>query len=474
MLTADTTETTIEQIAGWRQGLDDVHRRIGPRFAAPGGARAGGALPGGAAEPGRAQERLAAGRGRSARPTPHGVQRLLDAASWDADAVRDDLRAYVVEHLGDPDGVLIVDETGFLKKGDQVGRRARAQYSGTAGRIENCQVGVFLAYASPRGRAFLDRALYLPEDVGRRRRAAARRPGVPDEVAFATKPELARAMLARAFDAGVPAAWVTGDEVYGGDGELRRWLEGERRPYVLAVARAHAVWRDWTAGRGSRRCCRSCPAAAWARLAVGGREQGAARLRLGAGAAAVRGGGRAGRSGCWCAARSATRGEVAYYRVFGAGGDAAGGAGAGGRQPLGDRGGLRAGQGRGGAGPLRGAALGRLAPARHALPAGARLPRRHPRRGERRRDAGVGGKGGRLTPSDPLTAPGGAPAAAGAGAPGRAAGLPSALVALAPPPPSAGPALPLRPPPPPRRSPENCGCSITAYPGSHNGGMLGP
>ena len=136
--------------------------------------------------------------------------------------------------------VLVIDETGFLKKGTKSVGVAR-QYCGTAGRIENCQIGVFLAYASPRGHAFLDRALYLPkawaEDAARREEA-----GIPPEVGFATKGELAQTMLARAFAAEVPAAWVTGDEVYGNDGDLRRWLEGEQRPYVLAVARSHPVW----------------------------------------------------------------------------------------------------------------------------------------------------------------------------------------------------------------------------------------
>lgn len=142
---------------------------------------------------------------------PQGVQRLLNGAEWEADAVRDDLRDYVVDHLGTPGGILIVDETGFLKKGTKsVG--VQRQYSGAAGRIENCQIGVFLVYASERGLAFIDRALYLPHSwVGdpQRRQDA----GVPETVTFATKPELAHAMLARAFAAQVPAAWVTGDAI---------------------------------------------------------------------------------------------------------------------------------------------------------------------------------------------------------------------------------------------------------------------
>src|SRR3712207_6729809 len=140
---------------------------------------------------------------------------------WDADQVRDDLRGYVVAQLGDADAVLVLDETGFVKKGTKsVG--VQRQYSGTAGRRENCQIGVFLGYASARGRTFLDRELYLPKewaDDPARRHAA----GVPGEVTFATKPELARRVLERAVAAGVPAAWVTGDEIYGDTTDLRHW-----------------------------------------------------------------------------------------------------------------------------------------------------------------------------------------------------------------------------------------------------------
>ena len=172
---------------------------------------------------------------------PQGVQRLLNAADWDADAVRDDLQAYVVDDLGDPDGVLIVDETGFLKKGTK-SVEVQRQYSGTAGRIENYQIGVFLGYASSKGRTFLHRALFLPkewaETTERRTEAA-----VPTDIQFATKPEPARRTLERAFAASVLAAWVTGDAIYGDDPELRRWLEAERHPYVLAISASHAVWR---------------------------------------------------------------------------------------------------------------------------------------------------------------------------------------------------------------------------------------
>jgi SRSO17 transposase len=203
--------------------------------------------------------------------SPDGVQRLLRTARWDAEAVRDDLRAYVVEHLGDDQAVLVIDETGFLKKGTKSAGVAR-QYSGTAGRTENCQIGVFLAYASPHGQAFLDRALYLPkawiEDAARREAA-----GIPPEVTFATKGDLAQAMLARAFAADAPAAWVTGDEVYGNDGDLRRWLEGQEQPYVLAVARSHPVWQEGWQVRVEA-LVPQLPAEGWQRIAIGAGSKG--------------------------------------------------------------------------------------------------------------------------------------------------------------------------------------------------------
>jgi SRSO17 transposase len=170
---------------------------------------------------------------------PRGVQRLLGGSKWNDEAVRDDLRAYVLDHLRQETGILVVDETGFLKKGKKSAGVAR-QYSGTAGRRENCQIGVFLLYASPQGAAFIDRALYLPEEwTGDRVRCRAA--GIPDAVSFATKGELAQRMLARAFAAGVRAAWVVGDTVYGYD-ELRSWLEARQQPSVLAVPATHPVW----------------------------------------------------------------------------------------------------------------------------------------------------------------------------------------------------------------------------------------
>jgi SRSO17 transposase len=263
--------TTSEAIAGWRGGLDALHDRVGHRF------RRSEARE-------RAKRYLAGLLDRVERKNgwqlaehlgeagPQGVQRLLNAADWDVDAVRDDLRAYLSEHLGEPTGVLIVDETGFLKKGTKsVG--VQRQYSGTAGRIENCQIGVFLGYASNHGRAFLDRELYLPQEWAQdpERRGEA---GVPPAVSFATKPELAQQMLARAFAAGVPAAWVSGDEIYGDDGAFRHWLMAGNHPYVLAVACSHPVWQAGTQERADRLIA-ALPQEAWAPLSAGTGSQGA-------------------------------------------------------------------------------------------------------------------------------------------------------------------------------------------------------
>lgn len=172
--------------------------------------------------------------------TPYAFQHLLRRALWDPEAVRDELRHYVVQHLGNPAAVLVLDETGFLKKGRHSAGVAR-QYSGTAGKVDNCQIGVFLGYASRLGHALLDRELYLPEEWTDDR-ARCQDAGIPADRHFATKPQLARQMLARALAAGVPAQWVTGDSVYGNDRRLRMWLEAQPQAYVLAVSGQESVW----------------------------------------------------------------------------------------------------------------------------------------------------------------------------------------------------------------------------------------
>ncbi len=203
---------------------------------------------------------------------PRGTQRLLGGANWDVDAVREDLRDYVVEHLAEEaSGVLIVDETGFLKKGERSVGVAR-QYTGTAGKKENCQVGVFLCYASEVGAAFIDRELYLPEgwanDTDRRAQA-----GVPDDVSFATKGELAKKMLKKAFEAGVPARWIVADTVYGTARGLRGWLEKQGRSYVLAVPANRGVHHEGHQ-RQVREVAGVLPEEDWIRVSAGSGSKG--------------------------------------------------------------------------------------------------------------------------------------------------------------------------------------------------------
>ncbi|NES17207.1 IS701 family transposase [Micromonospora solifontis] len=171
--------------------------------------------------------------------SPDGLQGMLCSPAWDRDAVRDDVRDYVVEQIGDAAGVLVVDETGFIKKG-RASAGVQRQYSGTAGKTENCQIGTFLCYATTRGRALIDRELYLPKSwTGDRDRC--RQAAIPDEVEFATKPQQAQAMLERAIAAGVPFSWFTADEAYGQNPGLRGWLEDQDIAYVMATRRDDEV-----------------------------------------------------------------------------------------------------------------------------------------------------------------------------------------------------------------------------------------
>ena len=210
------------EVGRWAQGIEGVHGCIAGRFQRSEPRRRALDYLKGLISPVERKNGWQMAE-RAGQATPDGVQRLLSSYIWDADLVRDDLRNYVVKHLGDAEAVLVVDETGFLKKGDKsVG--VQRQYSGTAGRVENCQIGVFLAYAGAKGRVLLDRELYLPqvwaEDWQRRREA-----GVPESAGFHTKPQLAQLMLKRGVESGVPFGWATGDEVYGSDRNLRLWLE---------------------------------------------------------------------------------------------------------------------------------------------------------------------------------------------------------------------------------------------------------
>jgi SRSO17 transposase len=246
------------------------------------------------------------------------MQRLLNGSGWDADAVRDDLRDYVVEQLGASDAVLVLDETGFVKKGDRSAGVQR-QDTGTAGKQENCQVAVFLAYAAPGGVALVDRDLYLPKswtDDRVRCRAA----GVPDEVGFKTKPQLGQAMLERALAAGVPFRWVTGDTVYGGDRRLRIWLEEHAIRHVMAVKCTEPVWTLTDRGPGqvaAQDLIAQVPAERWLRISAGEGSKGK-RLYDWTRVPLWRWGWPA-NVGFWLLARRTVSdpGELAYYLCFG-------------------------------------------------------------------------------------------------------------------------------------------------------------
>ncbi|WP_327034868.1 IS701 family transposase [Micromonospora ureilytica] len=260
----------IDEIVGWRAGLDDLLARFAHRF--------------GRVEPRRQAltyllgllSPLASKNGwtlaeAAGDATPDRMQRLLNRSAWDPDAVRDDLFAYVAEHIGHDDGVLIVDETGFLKKGIKSAGVQR-QYSGTARRTENCQLGVFLAYASPGGRTLIDRELYLPrgwcDDPARREEA-----GIAASVGFATKPALGLRMLERAITAGLSASWVTADEAYGQDSKFRIWLQQHRMGFVLAVPHNQRV--PTTVGNSRPDVlAANAPALAWKRRSCGAGAKG--------------------------------------------------------------------------------------------------------------------------------------------------------------------------------------------------------
>src|SRR5919202_488540 len=250
-----------DEAVDWAGGLDAVVEQIAPRFRRVEPRRRVRAYLQGLLAPVERKNGWQLAENAGDR-TPDGVQDFLARMRWDADQVRDDLQAYVIAQLGDADAVLVLDETGFIKKGTKsVG--VQRQYSGTAGRIENCQIGVFLGYASRHGHALIDRALYLPEvwanDPARRGAA-----GVPENTVFATKPQLGRQMLTRAFAADVPCRWVTGDSVYGADYALRRCIEKNGRGYLLAVTSRQRLGfktvADWL---------EDVPSNAWQRLSAG-------------------------------------------------------------------------------------------------------------------------------------------------------------------------------------------------------------
>jgi SRSO17 transposase len=254
-----------DRIARWRAGFDDMFSLVAGRFAQADSRRRArmyllGLLSG-------AERKNSWTLAEQAGDlTPNGMQRLLGYYRWDADAVRDDLRAYVLDNLGDPSGVVVADETGFLKKGTKSAGVQR-QYSGTAGRIENCQLGVFLAYVSPRGRALFDRELYLPASwTGDRQRCA--EAGIGERVEFATKPKLAQRMLQRLLDSGVEVGWFTADEAYGDNPGLRTWLETRDLNYVMAVS-CDSRFATPTGPRRADELAAGAPRKGWQRLSAG-------------------------------------------------------------------------------------------------------------------------------------------------------------------------------------------------------------
>lgn len=245
--------------------------------------------------------------------SPAGMQHLLRKAVWDADAVRDDVRTIAMEHLGADEALLVVDETGDLKKGGHtVG--VQRQYTGTAGRIENAQVGVFLTYSTTVGHTLIDRELYLPR-AWTKDRARCAGAGVPADIGFATKTELATRMILRALDAGVPAGWVTGDEVYGAAGRLRAALEQRGVGYVLAVACDHHVTTAGGTQRADHLIAR-LPKGAWQRLSAGRGAKGH-RIYEWAWISLSTVNGDAPTGLRWLLARRHRRsGELAFYRCF--------------------------------------------------------------------------------------------------------------------------------------------------------------
>src|SRR3954470_15099546 len=375
------------EVGGWRAELDALLARFGRLFVR--------AEPRGQA--GRYLEELLAPVEREngwqlaeaiGDARPWRTQRVLSHVLWDEEAARDLCREHAVERLGAGDAVLVVDESGFVKKGRHSAGVAR-QYCGTVGKVENCQVGVFLAYDSRRGHALIDRGLYLPEawagDAERRRAAK-----VPEDVPFLTEPAIARAMLARALDAGVPCAWVLGDEVYGADRRLRLMLEERGKPYLLTVRGNDALEAELDGGVGRHEAAvlaRALPPRAWRRLSAGAGTKGErlydwARGRL---LPPPDGGRRRPAPGALAAGAALDRrprGPGLLRRVR-PGGTAAPRPGAGGGAALAGGGVLRGRRAGGRAGGLRGAELARLAPARHPGDAGARPARRAAGRPER-------------------------------------------------------------------------------------------
>jgi SRSO17 transposase len=280
----ETVDVTEQTVWAWTAAVAEVERRLAPYFARADARQQAMAYLRGLLSPVERKNswQLAEVVGAA---TPYGFQHLLGRADWDADKVRDELHCYIADYFSDDDAVVVIDETGFLKKGRMSAGVAR-QYSGTAGRVENVQIGVFLTYASPRGHTLLDRELYLPKEWTDDRDRC-EQAGIPRTRSFQTKPALAQQMLKRVREAKVPFRWVTGDSIYGDDRRLRLWLEEHEQAYVLAVSGKEYVWMGWRQQQ-VKTLLAQLPEAGWVRLSAGAgtkgpREYDWLRLPIGSG-----------------------------------------------------------------------------------------------------------------------------------------------------------------------------------------------
>jgi SRSO17 transposase len=300
-------------LAEWQAGLDDMFALIAGRFARVEPRRLAFAYICGLLAPLERRNGWTLSE-QAGRRSPNAMQEMLYSPCWDPDQVRDDVRDYVVEHVGDPDGVLIADDTGFVKKGIRSAGVQR-QYSGTAGKVENCQIGTFLAYATAKGRALIDRELYLPkswtQDPDRCATAA-----VPEDVHFATKPEQARVMIERAVAAQVPFGWFTADEAFGQNPGLRDWLQEQDIAYVMATRNDDEVPAGLHTVSPVKDMIGKVRPGAWRRMSCG---DGAHGPRVYDWAwTPIRTQFAHDRRGWVLARRSVSTGEIAYYRCFGA------------------------------------------------------------------------------------------------------------------------------------------------------------
>ena len=301
-----------EVLVEWQAGLDDLFALVAGRFARVEPRRLAFAYVRGLLAPLERRNGWTIAE-HAGRRSPNAVQEMLYSPCWDPDLVRDDVRDYLMGHLGDPSGVLIADDTGFIKKGVRSAGVQR-QYTGTVGKVENCQIGTFLAYATVKGRALIDRELYLPQswtaDPDRRERAA-----VPAEVEFATKPQHARVMIERAVEAGVSFAWFTADEAFGQNPGLRQWLQEQDIAYVMATRKDDEIPAGLHTTTPVKDMIAKIRSGAWRRMSCGDGAHGPRVYEWAS--MPIRAGFGDERRGWVLARRSISTGEIAFYRCYG-------------------------------------------------------------------------------------------------------------------------------------------------------------